>query len=370
MDLIALGNLSNNTLVPSQGRLINGTYNLTWIERYREAGEFQITGQMSSGVLDTLTKGTLVSHMDTRELMIVENIEINEARSESPTVSISGRSAITFLENRIVGANATIANNGAIPDYVLNANAPWTQAFTLLRFHILAAYAIYADDVLPGVAIAVNADGIPLPTWNPPTARIIKRGTVYERLMEILEPVDFGVRSYRDLAGGDTTFWIHNGLDKSNLVVFSWDKGDLESTGYLTSSKKDKNTAFVTGNAVYGRVNGTETGLNRRMIFLEDRDIDENQKPPHDASTYTALQAKIAVRGNDAIKANNSIEITAVDISPKTKYEYGRDYSLGDVVLIEGNYGASSKMRIVEYVYIEDESGQKGYPTLASLYAF
>jgi hypothetical protein len=46
-------------------------------------------------------------------------------------------------------------------------------------------------------------------------------------------------------------------------------------------------------------------------------------------------------------------------------YQYRRDYNIGDLVSIDGNFGQTAVMRVIEYAEIEDENGNSGHPTLA-----
>ena len=61
--------------VLEQGQVINGYTSATWTERYSELGEFEIQTQLSSGLREFLPIGTLISHSNTLDVMIVENHE-------------------------------------------------------------------------------------------------------------------------------------------------------------------------------------------------------------------------------------------------------------------------------------------------------
>jgi hypothetical protein len=63
--------------------------------------------------------------------------------------------------------------------------------------------------------------------------------------------------------------------------------------------------------------------------------------------------------------AQNRITITRADASDITRYEYRKDYNVGDLVSLDGNFGQIAVMRVMEYVEIEDENGESGHPTLA-----
>ncbi len=84
---------------------ITGIDSVSWIERYREPGEFEINGRLSSGLKTFLPLQSLISHVNTMEIMIVENREITEEIDSDPTIKITGRSFETYLQHRIVGQN-------------------------------------------------------------------------------------------------------------------------------------------------------------------------------------------------------------------------------------------------------------------------
>jgi hypothetical protein len=71
------------------------------------------------------------------------------------------------------------------------------------------------------------------------------------------------------------------------------------------------------------------------------------------------------VRGRIAIDNQNRVTIVKSDISSVTPYQYRTDYNVGDLVTLDGNFGVSAVMRVIEYVEIEDESGESGHPTLS-----
>jgi hypothetical protein len=73
----------------------------------------------------------------------------------------------------------------------------------------------------------------------------------------------------------------------------------------------------------------------------------------------------MSARGRAAIKGQSNITITQADVSNTTMYQYRRDYNIGDLVSIDGNFGQTAVMRVIEYAEIEDENGNSGHPTLA-----
>ena len=65
------------------------------------------------------------------------------------------------------------------------------------------------------------------------------------------------------------------------------------------------------------------------------------------------------------LESFNRVTITRADIAPVAKYRYRTDFQVGDLISIDGNFGAIAVMRVMEYVEIQDETGETGHPTLA-----
>src|SRR6478735_7894203 len=119
MNLFKFNVVTDPTALDS-GQYINGVESLMWVERYLEPGEFEIKAPLSSGLRDFLPLGTLISHIDTMEVMIVENHQVIEEETADPTIVITGRTFDTYLENRIVGMNLARAGS-TLSEYILAA---------------------------------------------------------------------------------------------------------------------------------------------------------------------------------------------------------------------------------------------------------
>jgi len=345
------------------GQKINGAKSVMWVERYREAGEFEIEANLSSGLRDFLPMGGLISHADTLEVMIVENHEINEEVDGDPTIKITGRSFETYLENRVVGTNLSRASS-TFAEYTLAAGYTWAQAVTLINDHITAPPA-NANDALGNItaSTAVTGTGVS-------EVRIIKRDNVYSRLLEILAIDDLGIQSRRrnTFPGGDNTktvLSVYKGANLANKVIFSWKSGDLDAADYLFSDKKLKNSALVLGRYINTVVDTGPIKYDRRMMLVDANDIDGHLSAPPTGGTLTTLLARMVTRGQQALKSQNRITISRADISNVTKYQYRRDFNVGDLITLDGNFGQMAVMRVVEYVEIEDENGESGHPTLS-----
>jgi hypothetical protein len=362
MDLFKFNFATDPTLL-ERGEAITKLNSVMWIERYSEAGEFELQAQLSTGLREFLPLGTLISHADTYEVMIVENHEITEKEKEDPTLVITGRSFDTYLENRIVGMNLARAS-GVIAEYVLLADYTHNQVVKLINDHIVNTQ--NAGDALVNVVAqtSIAATGIQ-------ENRSIDRGDVYTRVREILAIDDLGMKTIRRNTFGvvgsstQTVISIYKGVNRSATVIFSWKAGDLSAADYLFSNKSLKNSALVVSRYYYVPVDLGPTKYDRRMMLVDASWMDDNLTAPLTGSPLIEQIVKMQNLGKQALKAQQQITISQADISSTSQYQYRKDYNVGDLISLDGNFGQIAVMRVTEYAEIEDENGESGHPTLS-----
>lgn len=350
-----------------QAEIVNGLTSKMWVERYLKEGEFAFVAPAESGIREKLPIGAFVSHTNTTELMIVENHEIRDDRGRSSEIVITGRGFETYFENRIVASNKAFPVSGVMVDYPLGAAFTWNQAVTLISNHVLASALIDDNYAIPFLSImsTVPGSGISI-------ARTVPRGTIYERVLELLAIENIGIKVVRPgtwspLGAGspNVALVIHTGVDRSSTIIFSYDTGEIESADYLWSNKKLKNAALITGKWVETTVNLAPIEYARRMMYVNASDIDGSYTSAPSGATLTAVVAAMQQRGLEALASQNDIALTKAQISKEVvKSIYRTDFDVGDIITVSGDYNAVSKMRISEFVEIEDATGESGYPTL------
>lgn len=362
-------NFTTNATELENGEFINGARSVMWVERYQDAGEFEIDAPLSSGLLEFLPLGTLISHVDTMEVMIVENHQIVDEDGRDPQLIITGRSFDTYLENRMIGMNLARSSE-VVAEYIIAAEHPSTQVLTIINDHITTdSYS--ANDELPNVRASTF---FVTPMDYTGVTRSIDRGTVYERVREILKVDGYmGIRTVRknpwgigpSFGGAETVYEIYGGWDRTSTVQFSWASGDFDKIEHLFSQKNLKNSAMIVSRYLWTTLDQGPSKYNRRIMMVDASDIDGHLTAVPVAGARVAILAKMVVRGMQALANQNQVTISAADISNMTKYRYRIDYNLGDIVTLDGGYGNVLAMRVIEYAEIEDENGHSSHPTLS-----
>lgn len=358
----------------TNGEALNKIKSVQWIERYRDPGTFEIKAGVSSNLRAILPVGTMISHFDTYEVMIVESIVIDDkVKEREPEIIIRGRSLESWLKQRIVGddietyilsGHRLLLNN---IEYNLLLDTSWAQVVTLIENHIKTTGAMPNDEVL-GFAVIANQQHI-----GPSTAlaRVIRKQNLHSAVLELLAVDDFGIQTVRPNAENvdpdSTEFRIHNGVDRSDSIIFSYAFGDLDESQYYWSDIASKTEYYCVSNYFELRSDDGVAGFDRRVLYVDCSDID-GHLDIEDANTLSEqIGDAMDVRGRQMIKSQTMTNLLSTDISKRTRYKFKRDYDVGDLVTVNGNYNVEAVMRVVEHVTFEDENGETGYPTLAAL---
>lgn len=346
-----------------RGEFITNLERSVWVERYSVPGEFAFEARLSTGIRENLPLGTLISHVDTLEVQIVEDHEIKETIDEDPIVTVTGRSFPSYLENRIIGMNAARSSSLITPYTVSSANS-WNQIVSIISDHIVSP--VEDSDSLDFIAVTTTVTG----GTGGANERIINRGTVWERVSELLNIDDLGIKTIRrnafaGVSSANTTIVIYRGIDRSANVRFSWKSRDLDAANYLFSQRDLKNAAAVFGQYVCVVVSTTGDKYDRRMMIVDAADIDGHLGAAPSGGEVFPIAVLMATRGLQTLAKQKQIVLSQADISKTTQYQYRRDYNMGDLVTLDGNFNQSVVMRVVEYAEIEDENGESGHPTLS-----
>lgn len=336
---------------------------LIWTERYQKEGDFTLVIEDDISQLTGLPPGTLISHTDTNEVMIVENQEIKRDKQKKLLLTITGRSLETFAENRPTLGTQLPLYDQTTEEAIIETTSVLPAenvARDLLRYCLESPYAS-SDNSIPNltVKLAIREPDAPL-------SHAIKRGDVYSQVLELLGISNAGIKCVRP-NGAQLTLdlVIHDGLDRRATVSFDSLNEDLEDPTYFWSIKDYKNFAQVSTHfdaRLYRHRNltGTVVGLNRRIMYLEADDLEGDYTP----GTATDV---LAGRAQGALDEHKYIVLLSATVSETAKPKFKIHYDVGDIVTAAGEFTKAQPMRVTEHILTVDDTGVRGYPSLALL---
>ena len=161
-------------------------------------------------------------------------------------------------------------------------------------------------------------------------------------------------------------------------VVFSPDFENIISSDYIQDKSTLKNACNVAGEGegterkYYGV--GTTSGLDRREIFVDARDISsdvETEVETEDGTIETVTTTMpieeynnlLIERGRESLAENQETISFEGEVESIRQYVYGEDYFLGDIVQVKNKYGVESASRIIEVIENHDKEGYSIIPT-------
>lgn len=375
--------------------LLEGYFSMIWTERFRDPGEFElkVNQYISSWMYSYLPLGQFISHRDTDEVMQVETHSIDYDSDGKPELTITGRSLTMWPEQRLI-------------EGVYQKKKQMQKNYTPLRAASVLLWDTFVNssgtsvlddqsggrstyDNLPQVAITSGVRG----SSGVSKPRFLATGPMYPEVYKFLVNGDVGIRTMRPtgISGNvvsvtsDGTisftstpnmqklrFEIYDGLDRTlsqsvlPAVVFSASLGHLIRPKYLFSIKDWKTQASVdsnVGGADSFRGGVGHVGYDERQIYVDAGSIE-------DSATSTELNnfiINLSDYGDTALHQHRKTRVVDTDISTDVPYAYKRDYWLGDLVTIYGDYSVEQDMLVMEHIRIEDKDGDRAYPTLVAI---
>lgn len=340
MDFVRLGERYTTNYIPTD--LIEGYNSLVWTERFQEFGEFELKSFDVAGLTALLPEDTLVSHLETKEVMKVETHEINmvgEGADAQPEITIRGRQAGNILEHRWVestyqkkrrlrkkysGTSAlcvllvNAVDNNSGKDLTRGDDDPETEG-------VVNDYGWNTLDDIPNVVVteSVASEG-PGRWWN------MEEGILWPQMLKIMVAQDLGLRLIRPVSPnpgkvitvasalsirGNITrtdnpdisglrFEIYKGLDRTagdNAVKFSLLQGHIDKPTYLSSKQPYKTyveimSGLTTATDVYRSGTKDNTGWQRLVM---PHDAGSPELPPEPTKPADLGRNPTAAERND-----------------------------------------------------------------------
>lgn len=323
-----------------------------WTERYFGYGEFELYTLVNPILLKNIRQGYYITLLDSEYVMIVEDIELSTDVDNGDHLKISGRSLESILDRRIIWKQTVI--NGNLQNGIrklLNENAISPTD---------------SDREIPGLVFSASTD----PIITSLTLRAQYTGNnLYDTIKAICVENNIGFRITLN-TNNQFVFELYSGVDRSYdqsvnpYVIFSPEFDNLLSSNYLESEKTLKNVTLIAGEDQGDErrtaVVGTETGLARRELYTDARDIQSEV----DGSTIPDAEyiAQLQQRGREKLTEHKYTQEFEGEADSSRMFIYGDDYLKGDIVELVNEYGIEAKVRVMEVVRSQDVNGYTIYP--------
>lgn len=341
--------------------IIDEFESMIWVERYSKCGDFELYLPIEYEIISYIKNGYYLWLESSKTVMIIEDIEIVTDNEEGNHMIVTGRSLESILDRRILWEQ-TILSGGlqsAVEQILLeNIISPSIPDRSISNFIFEAS----DDPRITDLTIDAQFTG----------------NTVYETICSICDSVNIG---FRITLSDDNKFIfkLYSGIDRSYdqlvypQVVFSPKFDNIISSNYIESDRSLKTVGLVAGEGegaarrmvVVDSQYGAKSGLDRRELFIDARDLSSNTS--WGELTNEEYRAQLNQRGVEKLSENIGVSSFEGQIDTTQMYKYGEDYSIGDIVQIINEYGMDTKSRIIEFIISQDLEGTYSYPTFASV---
>lgn len=352
------------------GPLVENYDSLIWTERYNTMDDFQlITGNIDS-FMTLLPKQSLVSLTESTVPMLVETHNIKRPKLGAASLIISGRGYHSILDRR-VSINGVVA---ALGDWLVVAKIPSDVAHYIIN-QICVVGINDPADIFPASEVQFISPDDYLTTPGPNRSYTVARGNLLATVLGFVQTSaeadaftvpptpkvePHGIRSIRPDTGGTAIgVQIYKGTDRSGEILFSGERDALNDGEYLFSDVGSSNAAYVIGPTASAKMHQgavEPTGLDRRVLL-----VDAGSSGVEDVVALQSEGSRAMSAAHITAKFNGSIN---EDLS---EYIYGVDYFLGDIVMLQGDYGLTEKARVTEYIRSYGPDGYKAFPTLEAI---
>lgn len=301
-----------------------------FVRNYYQAKEFQLV--CSCKYKEILKDGDII-FIDPKKPLIIESIIIDESKNQ---ITIKGRDIKSILERRI-----TVPTVGQAHDSFKG------NAEDVIK-HYVETNAVNPVDkkrIINQLIIAPTTHKGQILNWQS------RYKYLNSEITNICKTTGLGWEITLDLLNNKFVFDVIEGRDLTNSkqkVIFSEDFNNITDVIKTNDSKNYKTMGYVAGQGegenreVKEVFKNNDTGLDRRELFIDARDIEENQDD------------KLTDRAEAKLKNFDYITSTESTVS-NTNFIYQKDWNLGDIVIRKSDsYFENLRVTEVTEVYEKD----------------
>jgi len=325
-----------------------------WVDKYQEAGSFELLMSMSAEVLPYLQQNNYLIQKNSDKMMIIEDSEIITNIETGNKLKITGRSLESIIERRCVGQFTVISGslqNGLEQLFNENLINPVNPDRKINNF-------IFRKSTNPAItSLTLDMQFL--------------GESLYAITQVLCEMYDLGWRVLPDDKNG-YIFELFKGEDRSydqvvNIpVVFSPEFDNLLGSNYIESMRYFRNATLVGGEGEGADRKlqwvGGGVGLERREIFTDAQGV-SSRLQGGDTMSPTDYTNQLTQKGEEMLSASIVTKAFEGIADATRQYIFNQDFFIGDLVQVMNEYGVGEKCQITEVVQSQEGSGEMIIPT-------
>lgn len=369
----------------SRQDVIDKFHSAIWTSRYYGDSEVELVVPTTVANTQILKPNVFLGLEGEREIMVLETANF----TKDGKLKMTGISILKWLNNRFVRSSAKHEDR-----YWYFNSVPGTVMAGIIYYHCVAGP--FLDGTTPtGIPNPQNlvVPGLFTSGWD--TSGTVQNmavpyGPVFDAAYEIATTYQLGQQVILTNAQGNPNrlqYRNYKGIDRTSrqtanpVVRFSSQMESLTDIEELQSMANYKTVAYAfapgldtasrplagaPGIASAGDLDGgfsiasVGSGFDLRALQVFAEDITTDQI----GADANKLLGMLNSKAKDALSNNEYVRVVDGEIVPTAQFKYGRDYTLGDLIEIQGNSGTVNVARVIEYIRTQDESGERGYPTV------
>lgn len=340
--------------------IVDSFKSMIWTDRYNEYGDFEmyLTLTNNSDILKYLKEDYYLWLKDSEHCMIIEDLAIDSDTEDGNHLIVTGRSLESILERRIIWGQKVLTGN--LQDAIE----------TLLNESIIS----------PSITERKIDNFIFEPSTDPRVTELtidaqFTGDDLYVVIKKLCQVNNLG---FKIVLNDDNqfVFSLYAGADRTYdqntnpYVIFSPKFENIINSNFFTSKSNFKNVTLVAGEGEGASRKtttvGSGSGLNRRELFTDARDISSNVdgETPLTNEQYIA---KLKARGNEKLSEHTVKTAFEGEAESTRLFKYGEDFFIGDIVQIANEYGHEGRAYISELIISQNEDGISIYPTFQTI---
>lgn len=349
---------------------------LIWVDRFNEPGAFELYSPVTDDILTYFKPNYYLTNDESEHTMIIEDISIESDIENGNKIKVIGRSLESLLDRRIIWDESSDAISFKEGHNLQKAIRKLVERNISSSTKNKIAARRIANFILDDPSTDTSITSLTLVDG----AQYNGSNTLLDVVQSLCSANNIG---FKVILEGDTfVFSLYNGVnrdysqDERPYVVYSPEFDNVLNSNYKEENSIVKNVALISNgdeNDLIIQTVGTETGINRRELYVDAGDVTNQIKQEDDdetESTITRNQVKklMVQRGKEEL-ANIARSVKTFDAKcdTTTMYVYGKDFFMGDIVQLENEYGIKSRSRVTEFTWSSSISGMETYPTFISI---